>query len=392
MRSVFALTSALASLGWIQQTSSAPVEPSSALRIIAPEPSDTLVGTTTIKVEIGDDVQVEAVEFFVGAEPRPICRDQQRPFQCEFDAGRTLKPHRIRVVARLSDGRTDAKTVETTGHIIDAAVDVSGINVPIVVWDYLERPVKGLKKESVRVWEDGVEQEVTSLKEEDVPIEIILAIDVSGSVAPSLVRLKQSLKRFLSLLKPTDQITIVGFNDRVFTVSEPGDSIENRLAGIDRLSARGGTSLHDAVAYAIQRLSVHQACKALIVLTDGDDRTSFASAEAIERKIRETEIVFYPFLEAKAPVPAKIRADMERVAAATAGKAFFLKRADDLETHFTTLLEDLRWHYLLTYTATNTKKDGTFRKITVKASDNSHTLKYRDGYYAVPRPSESRRR
>jgi len=98
-------------------------------------------------------------------------------------------------------------------------VDVEVVQVAATVSDQKGRLVKGLGRGAFRVFEDGREQAVTHFIGADAERELVVAVDMSGSMGPAMARCREAVKRFLASIRPVDPVTLLAFNDSVFTVS-----------------------------------------------------------------------------------------------------------------------------------------------------------------------------
>jgi hypothetical protein len=129
--------------------------------------------------------------------------------------------HSIRAVAVLTDGSRLVDTVRTEAAGFAPVVDVELVQVAATVTDGKGRPVKGLGREAFRVFEDGRKQDVTHFIGADGERELVVAVDMSGSMGPAMARCRDAVKRFLGSIRPIDAVTVLAFNDSVFTVSRP---------------------------------------------------------------------------------------------------------------------------------------------------------------------------
>jgi Ca-activated chloride channel homolog len=356
------------------------------LKIVAPLQDALLAGDQTLKAEAGPvGTSVTSVEFFV--DNIPACRAVRSPYECTYQFGERIAAHTIRAVANLADGKWVATTVRTARGIEDT-VDVVAVSVPVVVKDYRGHFVKGLKQESFRVFENGVPQVITYVDVENVPLDVVVAVDISGSMARSMPKLKTTVKRFLDALSGTGQanshvnVTVLAFNNRTYVISKSDDSQAKRTAEIDSLQASGGTSLYDAMLSAIDLLGKDISRKAIIVFTDGDDRSSLSSLEPVEKRIRDSDATVYMITQGAGAQMEAVRKVVNHISEISGGRAFSTEKIEELEKALGYITDDLTHQYLIGYSPTNTAHDGTERKITVRTTSNSHEIRARDGYRA----------
>ena len=359
--------------------------------IVEPTADALLVGTMTFKaLVLPESVATKSVEVFLDGAAVPVCEIDQRPFECTFAVPERIARHTIRAVANLANGGRAVATVVTAAGV-QVDVETNAVLVPVVVTDRRGRFVKGLARESFSVFENGVAQPVTFVAAENIPIDIVVAIDVSESMRPSLDQLKTVAKRFLSSvddLKRSNanaKVTMLGFNDRTFVLARPDSILADQLTAMDRLSAFGGTALYDAILRSIDLLGTEISRKAIVVFTDGDDRNSLASVDPVLRRVRDSDATVYVITQGDQANSSTTRKAMGALAETSGGRAFRVGRVDQLDGVLQYIVEDLTNQYLMGYDPKNTAKDGSFRQITVKTPVKSHTIRAREGYHAPSR-------
>jgi Ca-activated chloride channel family protein len=364
---------------------------SPAVVIVWPGAQDFVTGVVVLKARIEPPSRRPAkVTFF--ADGRHVCTIDQPRLECQWDAGTTLAEHQIRVVATFQDDTRLVANVRTQGASYVEKVDVDVVQVPVIVTDG-GRFVDGLPRSAFVVREDGVPQHISFLAAEDSPLEITIAIDVSGSMADAMDGVKAAAKRFLAALRPGDAVTILGFNDTVFTLAKNATDSAEMMAAIDELSAWGGTALYDAAIKAIDMLGRRPGRKALVMFTDGEDRVSRMTLDDARARLEATNVMFYAIAQGRAIVMPTLRRTLETIAGTSGGRAFFEREGKNLDVAFNEIVSELRHHYMLAYAPTNTARDAGWRKIDVQLADKvagrKYRLRAREGYRA-PAPAGSR--
>jgi VWFA-related protein len=363
-----------------------PVAP--RITIVEPAADGFLVGPTSLQAVLAPaDTPVTSVEFFVDGVL--ACRIEAAPYACDYDAGTTVAAHTVRAVANFPDGGRVAATVVTkTAHEIQMDTGVSAVLVPVVVKDWQERFVQGLKKESFRIFENNVPQIIRHFQPENVPLDVVIAVDVSGSMSDSMPKLKTAVKRFLDTLSDVSRaqakvnITVIAFNDRVSIIAKPDTSLAAAKSAVDELTAYGGTSLYDTMLKSFDLLGHEISRKAVIVFTDGDDRTSLAAIDPVERRIHDSDATVYMITLGKSAQMLAVRKIVDHLSDISGGKPLPIDKIDQLEKALDYVKEDLTHQYLVGYEPANAVHDGTYRKIVVKTTQESHTVRHRDGYTA----------
>jgi VWFA-related protein len=356
------------------------------LTIVEPAADGYLVGPGALRATVSpEDTPVTSVEFSVDGVL--VCKIETRPFECNYDAGSAVVSHAVRAVANYPDGDRTVLTVRTkAAYELHMDTEVSAVLVPVIVRDWQERFVQGLKRESFKILEDGVPQEIRHFQPENVPLDIVIAVDISGSMNESMPKLKVAVKKFIDALNDVKSTqakvntTILAFNDRPYVIAKPEAGVAATKTAVDDLKAYGGTSLYDAILKSFDLLGHDISRKAIIVFTDGDDRSSLAAIEPVLKRIRESDATVYMITLGKAAQMETIRKTVDQLSDVSGGKALSIEKIEQLEKALEYVKLDLTHQYLLGYEPTNTKHDGAYRRIVVKTTQESHVLRHRDGY------------
>ena len=170
---------------------------------------------------------------------------------------------------------------------------VDAVQLTVTVVDGGEHFVQGLPQSAFHVREDGTPQSISSFVSEDIPLELVVAIDVSASMTPAMPKLKATVKEFLAAVPAPNSITLLAFNDRIMPLATPATSAADRTAAIDSLTAYGGTSFYDVVIRGVDLVLKRPGRKAMIVFTDGEDQGSQASLDQVERRLQTSDVTPY---------------------------------------------------------------------------------------------------
>jgi Ca-activated chloride channel family protein len=335
-------------------------------------------GPTPLRIRIepkGADIRT--VSLF--ADGQLVCALERSPFECSWDAGRTVVEHTLRATAQLASGRRIAQSIRTKGEAYTESVDVDVIQVTAAVTDGGGRFVRGLPRDAFRVYDNNVVQTITSFQAENISLEIIVAVDVSGSMTGAMPTVKAAVKRFLSALRPTDRVTVLGFNDNVFTLARPTVDLATRLKAVDRPAPWGGTALYDVIVQAIDQLGRQPGRRALVVFTDGEDLNSRVPLEVAERHLEASDVTLYPIGQGRAPTIVALRTVLERLAKRSGGRAFF-ETLDKLDDVFSAIIDELSNQYLLGYVPINSARDGRWRTLRVEVPTRDVRIRTRQGY------------
>jgi VWFA-related protein len=170
------------------------------------------------------------------------------------------------------------------------------INVTAAVSDGHGRFVSGLRQEDFRVFEDGQPRPITHFTAERVPVSLGIVLDTSGSMTgEKMMAARQALQHFLfDLLGPEDEVFLYRFDTRPERLSGWTTDRERIASEIRRIQPRGSTTLYDAIAEAVPLAATgkHRK-KALLIISDGNDTSSYTRISELKRMIHESEVLVY---------------------------------------------------------------------------------------------------
>jgi VWFA-related protein len=238
------------------------------------------------------------------------------------------------------------------------------------------------------VSEDGVDQKVDTFHEAETPLSIVLALDSSGSMRKSADAVMAAARTFVEALRPQDKLSLLFFSDGVIAAHDLGTNRQTSIDAIAGYKSSGGTALYDALAGAFATLKPIEGRRAVVVMTDGRDENNPGTAPGSRHTLPEV-------LEMAREVEATVlpiglgtnldRAGLERLADISGGLAYFPSDASELRTQFTRTVENLRRRYVLGYTSTHIKRDGSWRNVEIRSRSANHVIRSRSGYFAPDR-------
>lgn len=258
------------------------------------------------------------------------------------------------------------------------------VRVPVAVLDKNGDPVLDLGRESFQIFDSGRSQALTLFSSERRPIRIVVALDVSLSMAPRMDAVQRALGDFIDLLEPADETLVVTFSELVFVHGEFTSDRDQLERVFQRLEPAPGTSLYDAAIEAIGRVASGPAeSKAVVLVTDGDDTTSKAGLKDVREMARLNEVPIFGIGLGGGGGTLRGLADD------SGGRAILLgsgKRKpgepDHLKAAVASIALTLRHRYLLGYEA---QGDGGFawHPIRVDVDRPSAEVHARKGYYPL---------
>ncbi len=227
----------------------------------------------------------------------------------------------------------------------------------------------------------------------DLPLHVILAVDISSSIRERLHFEQKAASQFLKniMRKETDAAAVVAFGSEVQEKTAGLDSDVNALdATIHSLQAGGETAMYDAIILSSHKLSEHRgrtiARPVIILITDGADTCSKATLKAAEEAALRSEAAIFA-LDANSiyETNPKGRLVLEKLTRETGGLVLSAREDADLKKAFSTIEKILRSQYALGYPPPDLELDGSFRSIDVSSLKPGLQIHTRNGYYAPSR-------
>lgn len=275
-------------------------------------------------------------------------------------------------------------------------IDTELVNLNVRVIDRNNRPVNNLQQREFKIYEDGRLQEIDFFSKSEVPTNYALVVDNSGSLRQQLDKVIEAGKIFVGTNRADDETMVIRFvgRDKIsieqqFTANKTdlNDALEN-------LYVEGGqTAVIDAVYLAVENVDEYEKSKnaadrkrrAIIVVTDGEDRNSYYNEKQLMELLRESEVQIYVigFVDdlskesgfiGKSP-QGKAKAFLERIATESGGKAYFPTSAAELPNLAREISSELRTQYSIGYIPSNDRKDGSYRTIKVAIDDGPNSQK-----------------
>jgi VWFA-related protein len=281
-------------------------------------------------------------------------------------------------------------------------VKTTVVNVFATVRDHHNGIVADLGKDDFKIYEDGVEQKVQYFtKEVDMPITLGLLMDTSGSMDRMLPAEQDAASRFVrEILRKKDEAMVISFDLDVNLLADftEDPSVLEHAIRETRINAAGpvitpgtvpqngaiGTDLYDAIYLACHdELANEAGRKGVIILTDAEDNGSKVSVDdAIEAAQRADAVIHVILIRDYFATTGVGPGVAHHMAEETGGRVIDVHSDSSLEKAFDEISQELRSQYVLGYYPSNTKRDGTFRKIKVEVDKPDVKVLARKGYYA----------
>jgi len=283
-------------------------------------------------------------------------------------------------------------TADSGTFVFRKQVDEVVLHATVV--DDKQHIVTSLDKGDFNVFEDGHPQTITSFRHEDIPVAMGIIVDNSGSMREKRQKVNAAALNLVRSSNPNDEVFVVNFNDEYYLDQDFTSNINKLKQGLEKIEARGGTALYDAVVASADHLKKEAKLekKVIFVVTDGEDNES---AETLEQAVRRLQgdggptVYSIGILEGEEH-PKHAKRALQIMSERTGGIAFFPKTLDEVDAISRTVAHDIRSQYTIAYKPTTPKNQGGYRQVKVDARSHSYgklNVRTKSGYYAGTEPA-----
>jgi Ca-activated chloride channel homolog len=299
------------------------------------------------------------------------------------------------------------------------SVDTTEVMFPVTVRDAEGRFINDLTRTDFRVYEDNRLQPLSDLALRQVPVDVVLMVDASSSVARNLDDFRRAAEGFAARLETDDRISLIKFDDRIELLQDWTKSRFQLKRALNRIEPGMFTRFNDALLLASREQfnGVTKSRRAVIVLSDGiDSGRGMASLEGALQALIQSQVTVYVVSNteiARASKRAELdqllgatggaaqfnqlrvedlreglrvldrsEENLEQLTAATGGRLYKPKTFDALESTYAEVADELRHQYALYFTPLNKARDGSFRRVRVETANPAFKSHTRVGYFA----------
>ena len=275
-------------------------------------------------------------------------------------------------------------------------VETELVNLNVRVIDRNNRPIRNLKESDFIIFEDNVRQEIGFFSQSEVPTNYSLVVDNSGSLRNQIEKVIEAGKILISGNRAFDQTSVIRFvsSDKIEITQDFTDQKQYLFDALDDMYIEGGqTAIIDAVYLAAQRIGEYEKStdaadrkrRALVLVTDGEDRVSFYTQKMLFDMLREIDVQIFVvgFVDELSPSggfigksdQSKAKSFLTKLADETGGKAYFPMSVTELSSIAADIGSEMRTQYSIGYIPSNDRKDGTYRNIRVSVKDGPGSQK-----------------
>ncbi len=355
-----------------------------SIRILEPDRNELLEGRTVLRAVVLAPAGVGIVSVSFRIDGRLLGEDSEPPFEALWDPVDAVRDHLIRATAEYSDGTRayNLHSIPVLGLVTRATVLGDAPDLVRLAVTFLNKdgePLTDIRREEVQIWEDGRKQAIEHFAPDDRPLSVQLLLDSSDSTQDYWSDLSRSSRLFAETLRPGDRAGVEAFSHRIFPLAPLGSSAtEIESATSDFADWGGSTWLYDALSrtalITLGQETVGR--KALVVLTDADDRGSTLSVGnttefmnhadiQVHSVVWSPEIRFGKGARTKYSIFGRAQRILENLVRSTGGVQVDFTDYP-LEETFLRIGEKLRAQYLITYTSFSRKPAGQTREVEVR--------------------------
>jgi Ca-activated chloride channel family protein len=324
-------------------------------------------------------ISVAGVDFYLGEEK--IATLTQPPYVVPFDASK--QPKYARVTVRAGDG-SEANDVTFFGGAFASQIDVAAQQIPLSVVGAGRAP----QPSELTLLDNGTSRKIESLvPATQEPLSVILLIDYSESMLEELPVVKAAAKQFAQrLLRPSDRIAVVGFNQKTFWLTPFTNDFNAAAAAVDRVKPSGETHLYDTAIDMLYELQKQPGRHALVILTDGVDQGSTFKLDHLVHYARYAGVPIYPIIKNKMLTRLMrfgvgyLEARRLAAIARDTGATYFIIGAErELPAVYDKLAQELRNQYTLVFYSDPASQD-EWHALAIRSSANQQ-LRIPKGYF-----------
>lgn len=299
------------------------------------------------------------------------------------------------------ESETKGNSPDEEAIVLKAAL----VNLNVSVTNRSGVALANLRKEDFEVAENSEPQKIEFFQPTTAPFNLVLALDLSGSIKDKLDVVKSAALRFVEVLGPQDKVAVVTFTDEIRVVSQltnDREELKRRIKAVDR--SQGGTAFYEALWFSLMDTlrGTRGQRNAIVVMTDGVDSSldrynpmqSRVSFNQLARRLEESDVIVFPIYldteyqevfergNSSSEAYAVARDQLERIGELTGGQIFKAEKVGDLSGVYKQVAAAIRTVYSVGYYPTNPERDGTFRRVRVGVNRADAAVRTRKGYYA----------
>jgi Ca-activated chloride channel family protein len=363
-----------------------------AIAITNPVAGETSYGEFELEARVFTEEVLAKVEFWVDGKKVGVATE--RPYRVRVDVGYENQEHTYKVVATTAAGKVKEEILVTPAISVDMELDLNLQQLYVTVARGRERTLD-LNRSDFTVYDGDQREKIVTFERGEVPITAVVLLDSSESMVGG--RLEKALagaRTFVSGLQELDQSRLLLFSDQVLVSTEFSNDADAVLASLEGVSASGGTAVNDHLYMALKQLETQPGRPVVVLFSDGTDAHSVMSMRDVLWKARRSQaLVYWVRLEGPATSgdtistawrngdASKEEANLlDKVVNESGGSTYTIRQPEELASAFGDILAELREQYVIGYYPSESKHDGSWRKVRVAVDRGGVRVRHREGY------------
>jgi len=353
------------------------------ITITAPPHQEIWFGTMPIKIKL-ENLPADtphSVELYL--DGRLIKEIQAPPYVFSHDFGKVPQNSSLKALLLVNGQVINSAEIKSFPIDDSQEVDVTQILVPVVVTDSNGNYIAGLQKEDFILLEENKPQTINGFsKSGKSEFNLALLIDISSSMKEKIDVVKNAAKQFLKeLLTKNDKAIVTFFNHDVFEGTEFSNNINDLSDSISMAFPFGATALYDAVGYCLKLLKGMPGLNIIILLSDGEDNSSYLDPYTLIKKAERSNTVIYAIGQKHSAFNFEYQDILQKLSSTSGGMLFFMEDSRDLQKIYELIRHDIKSEYILEFTPSKKGKTKSYRKISVKLKNKKHSIRTIKGFY-----------
>jgi Ca-activated chloride channel family protein len=361
---------------------------SPSLRITSPLGRTGLPGTIRIVARLDGERIATPLQADFYVDKLYLTSDTDgAPFEAHWNDDNPFERRELMVRAELPSGEvlTDAVVLEPLA--VTEAAEVTSVAIEASVVDDKGRFVRDLNAADFELAEGTEPQVIDLVAQERAPALFTLLVDSSQSMAMRATVVRSTARALLDPLHPQDRVVVAPFSQGITSVTGPTLDRATILEAIGAIRPAGGTAILNSLRQATSVIHNEHERHAIVLITDGYDEDSTEDFAATVAALRESDTTLYVIgVGGVAGISLKGEKLLSQLAEQTGGRAWFPRDAHRLAEAYATTAADVQHKYLVTYTPTNQRRDGSWRQVSVKTRTPGVRVRAREGYTAPLAP------
>jgi Ca-activated chloride channel family protein len=275
------------------------------------------------------------------------------------------------------------------------------VALSVVVVDPRQQFVGGLSAGNFAVYEDGVQQDVSFFASAELPLDLAILLDTSASMHDKLATAQKAAIGFVSALRPVDRLLVMDIKDSSRVLTPLSHDLGAAKDAILATSAAGSTAIYNGLYLTLREMIRQKPAsqdlrrQALVLLSDGDDTTSIVAYDDVMELAKQAGISIYTIMlrssqfdsliARRNPEASKSEYGIKALAQETGGRSFLALEINDLAGVYQTIGQELASQYAIGYMPTNQRRDGAYRRVSVRIVDRANAQPRTRAGYLAPR-------